>query len=302
MGSLRSPTDAELMRLAGFLRVLTLEQLRAAGLTKKAIAGRVDEGRMERLWQGVYLMGGAPAGPLSLAKAADLSCKGKAAVSHAWGCHVLGFAKPPKLPVDVTVLQGSRRGRPGCVLPHRATTVQPQDLTVRWTIPVTSAAWSILGCAETYSLIQLEALIADAFAARKVTDRQLDELAQRAGPTTAARKLRLLRAEGVRLTRSEAERILRRLLRQAGLPQPSTDYPIGRYFADFAWPGLRLVVEFDGFATHGHRQAFTPDRNRGGDITALGWSVMHVTWDELIDAPMAVVARIAGALAVRAAA
>jgi len=161
---------------------------------------------------------------------------------------------------------------------------------------------AILGCAENHSLIQLEALIADAFAARKVTDQALDELAARAGRTPGARKLRLLRKEGVKLTRSEAERILRRLLEQAGLPQPATDYPIGRYFADFAWPRHRLVVEFDGFATHGHKQAFTPDRKRGGDITVKNWSVMHVTWDELIDEPLSVVARIAGALAVREAA
>jgi very-short-patch-repair endonuclease len=287
------------MHLAGFLRVLTLKQLLSAGLSKKAIARRVEEGRLERLWRGVYLVGSAPASPLSLAKAADLSCEGKAAVSHAWGCHVLGFAKPPKLPVDVTVLKGSRRGRPGGVLPHRATGLQTQDLTVRWSIPVTSAAWSILGCAETSSLIQLEALIAGAFAARKVTDHALDELAQRAGPTPAARKLRLLRQEGVRLTLTEAERILRRLLKQAGLPIPQTNYAIGRYFADFAWPRYRLVVEFDGFATHGHKQAFTPDRKRGADITVKGWSVMHVTWDELIDEPLAVVAKIAGAIAVR---
>ena len=59
------------------------------------------------------------------------------------------------------------------------------------------------------------------------------------------------------------------------------------------------MVEFDGFATHGHKQAFTPDRKRGGDITAKGWSVMHITWDELVDQPMQVVARIAGALAAR---
>jgi len=302
VGSFSSPTDAELMRRAGFLRVLTLKQLLSAGLSKKAIARRVEEGRLERLWQGVYLVGGAPASPLSLAKAADLSCQGTAAVSHAWGCHVLGFARPPKLPVDVTVLKGSRRGRPGCVLPHRATALQPQDLTVRWTIPVTDAAWSILGCAETYGLIQLEALIGDAFAARAVTDQQLDELAAWAGRSPGASKLRLLRSGGVTLTRSEAERILRRLIQQAGLPQPLTDYPIGAYFADFAWPLIKLVVEFDGFATHGHKHAFSPDRKRGGKLTAQGWSVMHVTWDRLIDEPLAVIADIAAAIAVREAA
>jgi very-short-patch-repair endonuclease len=185
---------------------------------------------------------------------------------------------------------------------HRSQILAPQDLTTRWGIPVTSAARSILGSAETRSLVQLEALIADAFATRAVTDEQLDELAARAGRSKAARKLRLLRKDGVKLTRSEAERILRRLLKQAGLPIPQTNYAIGRYFADFAWPRHRLVVEFDGFATHGHKQAFGPDRKRGADITVKGWSVMQVTWDELIDEPLTVVAKIAGALAVREAA
>jgi very-short-patch-repair endonuclease len=302
VGSFRSPTDAELLHRAGWLRVMTTGQLLLAGLSKKTISRRVAEGRLQRLWHGVYLVGAAAPGPLSLAKGAHLACKGDAWVSHTWACHVLGFAKPPQLPVDITVASGSRRGRPQRIRIHRTTTLAPQDLAARWTIPVTSAARSILGCAETYSLVQLEALIADAFAARAVTDRRLDELAARAGRTRAARKLRVLRRDGVTLTRSEAERILRRLLRQAGLPLPITDYRIGTYLADFAWPALRLVVEFDGFATHGHKQAFSSDRKRGARITAGGWSVMHITWDQLIDAPYEVVAQIAGAIAVREAA
>jgi very-short-patch-repair endonuclease len=203
--------------------------------------------------------------------------------------------------VDILVASGSRAKREG-ILPHRSGNLADHDVGHARGIAVVSPARAILGCAETSSLIQLEALIADAFAARKVTDQALDELAARAGRTPAARKLRLLRSEGVKLTRSEAERILRRLLKQAGLPMPQTNYAIGRYFADFAWPLHRLVVEFDGFATHGHKQAFTPDRKRGADITVKGWSVMQVTWDELIDEPLTVVAKIAGALAVREAA
>ncbi len=302
MGSFSGPTDAELAWAAGRLRVLTTQQLMAAGLSEKQIRHRVGHGRLHRLWQGVYLVGAASPGPLSLAKGAHLACKGDALVSDGWGCHVLGFAKAPELPVDVTVVAGSRRGRVDRIRVHRTRTLEPQDRTVRWTIPVTSAARSILGCAETYTLIQLEALIGDAFAARAVTDRQLDELAARAGRTAGARRLRLLREEGVALTLSEAERILRRLLRQAGLPIPATNYRIGKYFADFAWPHVKLVVEFDGFATHGHKQAFGPDRRRGAKVTVTGWSVMHVTWDRLLDAPYEVVAEIAGALAVREAA
>ena len=291
-------SDAELARLAGWPRVLRAEQLKAAGLSRSAIRHRIDQGRLQRLWPGVFLVGPEDASPLSLAYGATASYNGETYVTDRWGCFVHGFAKTPALPVDILVVNGSRAKR-DAILPHRSRNLQPQDVGHVGPIPVTSPARAILGCAENHSLIQIEALIADAFAARKVTDQALDELAARAGRTPGARKLRLLRKEGVKLTRSEAERILRRLLKQAGLPQPATEYPIGRYFADFAWPRHRLVVEFDGFATHGHKQAFTPDRKRGGDITVKNWSVMHVTWDELIDEPLSVVARIAGALAVR---
>ena len=60
-------------------------------------------------------------------------------------------------------------------------------------------------------------------------------------------------------------------------------------------------METDGFAVHGHRQAFEHDRRRNAELTARGYSVMQVTWRQLADEPMAVVARIAAALAVRAA-
>ena len=294
-------SDADLARLAGPLRILRREQLHAAGLSRSAIRHRITQGRLQQLWPGVYLVGPAPAGPLSLAHGAAASFSGAAYVTNGWGCMIHGFAGAPQPPVDILVVSGSRKGRKG-IRVHRSRNLDARDIGHRGQIPVTSAARCILGCAETYGLVQLEGLIGDAFAARAVTDHQLDELAARAGATPAARKLCLLRQEGVKLTRSEAERILRRLLKQAGLPIPHTNYAIGRYFADFAWPRYRLVVEFDGFATHGHKQAFTSDRKRGADITAHGWSVMHVTWDELIDQPLQVVAKIAGALAVREAA
>lgn len=60
-----------------------------------------------------------------------------------------------------------------------------------------------------------------------------------------------------------------------------------------------LIVEFDSFGAHGHRQAFHHDRKRNGELTAAGYSVMQVTWDQLTGAPLGVVARIAAALARR---
>ena len=51
---------------AGGLRVLRFEQLMAAGLSRGAIRHRVEQGRLQRLRTGVYLVGPDDPSPLSL--------------------------------------------------------------------------------------------------------------------------------------------------------------------------------------------------------------------------------------------
>jgi very-short-patch-repair endonuclease len=285
--------------MAGQLRVLTIEQLRVAGLSPEAIEHRVRTGRLQRLWTGVYLVGPAPPHPLSLAQGGAKSCAGAAFVSCRWAMYVLGSAPVPDLPVDVTVLRGSRDGRPGKVKVHHSYLLEPRDTTIRHGIPVTTAARALLDIAETATVPELEALKADAEVAKVLTERQLGDLLNRAGRRRGASKLRAIQAGSTGLTRSEAERILLRLIKEAGLPLPLTNYRIGRYEADFCWPHLKLIIEFDSFKHHGHYQAFHQDKRRTAELTGQGWSVMPVTWVQLTDEPLATIARISQAIALR---
>jgi very-short-patch-repair endonuclease len=300
VGTISAPSDRELARLAGPLRIVRLDQLRAAGVSDKAIRHRVAHGRLQRLWPGVFLVGPGPAGALSLALGATSSFTGDVYVSNAWAAFVRGFAPPPELPVDVLVATGTRSARPRIRI-HRSEKLLARDVGLLRGIPVTSAARAILDCAETRTPSQVEALIADAHAARAVTEAELQDVLSRAGPRKAGARLAAVLSEQSGLTLSEAERILRRLLKKAGLPQPQTNYAIGRYKADFAWPRHALVVEFDSWAHHGHRKAFRHDRKRNGTLAAKGWSVLPITYEQLRDEPFAVVALIAEALARRAA-
>ena len=296
MGRVVGPSDAELARLAGQLRVLTHENLTAAGLTRDAIRHRLRQGRLQKLWTGVYLVGPNRPHPLSLAHAAVASCRQPSWVWGAWATYVHGFAGVPELPIEVVVRNGSRDGRPGKVRVRRAAGFEP---TTRWDIPVVTPAWAIIGTAETATTHALEALIAQAQVKGVMTEQQLRAALDRAGGRRHTKKILHILTDAPGLTLSEAERILRRLLRQAGLPQPTTNYPIGRYRADFAWPDHQLVVEYDGFATHAHRQAFHHDRRRNAVVAAKGWSILPVTAEQLRNEPLAVVARIAEALARR---
>jgi very-short-patch-repair endonuclease len=110
-------------------------------------------------------------------------------------------------------------------------------------------------------------------------------------------KLRWLVAANPSLARSEAEDRLQGLVRSAGLPEPRTNVKIEGLEVDCYWPAQGLVVEVDGFAYHGSRAAFERDRSRDRRLTAAGMSVIRVTWRQLDQEPLAVVAQLAQALA-----
>jgi very-short-patch-repair endonuclease len=59
------------------------------------------------------------------------------------------------------------------------------------------------------------------------------------------------------------------------------------------------VVEVDSFRFHSPRPRFERDRARDAALAAAGYTVIRVTWRQLVDTPEAVAARIAAALAVR---
>ncbi|WP_203567770.1 endonuclease domain-containing protein [Aestuariimicrobium ganziense] len=99
---------------------------------------------------------------------------------------------------------------------------------------------------------------------------------------------------------SQGERRLHRLmidrsvtgwLANHGVKVQETDY-----FLDVAFVDWRIAVEFDGWETHGTREAFTTDRTRQNDLVVEGgWTIIRVTW-EMLDDPERVIDWIRSAL------
>lgn len=130
-----------------------------------------------------------------------------------------------------------------------------------------------------------------------LSDGELEAELERAGPRPGVPKVRMIAAKDDHgLTRSEAERRMRRLIREARLPQPLTNTRLAGYEVDFLWPDQRLIVEVDGYRFHGHRSAFERDRRKAMALIASGYTVIRVTWRQLTQEPHAVVAAIASAL------
>lgn len=94
-------------------------------------------------------------------------------------------------------------------------------------------------------------------------------------------------------TRSSLERRFLKLVIEAGLPQPHTNYFEQGFELDCYWPEFRFAVELDVFETHGTRAAFERDRKRQEDLLLVGIAMTRVTGPRLEREPDQVIRRIA---------
>jgi very-short-patch-repair endonuclease len=274
--------------------VITGEQLRSAGLGRGAVAHRVKVRTMQRLHTNVYLLGAAPPTPMARARAAALAYGADAVVSHRSAASLYGLLQDTGGDVDVTVVGRCPRQKPG-IRRHRVAALARSDVTVMKGLRITSVARTICDLAATESARDTEHAFQEALFREVVTDRSLEAVLDREPTRRGAPVIRSL-IKDPRLTRSERERRLLRLIKAAQLPKPLTNVPIHGYKADIYWPQHHLILEFDGWQGHGHRLAFEKNRKRDQVLIANGLRVMRVTDRQLTHEPIAIVARIAQAL------
>ena len=106
--------------------------------------------------------------------------------------------------------------------------------------------------------------------------------------------LKRLREEPAGRKRSRLEERFAPFLRRHSLSLPRFNDQIvlgpTRYTVDCHWPEVRQIVELDGWQGHSTRTAFREDRARDRRLRVAGYSVTHLTWNQLDDEPGAVVA------------
>ncbi|HUG41910.1 MAG TPA: DUF559 domain-containing protein [Longimicrobiales bacterium] len=297
----RSRKEEAISRLAARQHgVVTRGQLLGAGLSSHVVEHRLTTGQFVALHRGVYRVGPVVA-PHAREMAATLACGVRAVLSHESAAGLWGML--PKSGPDVleVAIPGGIRRRPGIRI-HRLGALRPEEVSRLQRIPVTTAArtlYDLAGRARSgRSRRQLEKALAEALA-RGLTDRGALRklLARHGGGAGSARMRALLDSGGPAFTRSEAEERFLELIRSAQLDEPEANAKVEGLEVDFIWPGKRLVVEVDGFAFHSSAAAFEGDRRRDARLAAAGLLVVRVTWRQLADEPMAVVARLAQAMA-----
>lgn len=275
--------------------VVSSAELHRVGIHRDAIRRRVAKGVLWPIHQGVFAFGTSEISRRGRMRAALLTCGPGALLGFAAGTELWGLIDERITPVDVLLLDRHPR-RTGLCL-HR-TNWLPESHRRSWHgLPVTSPDRTLLDAGTCLSAANHELAVAGALRRRLTTVDELKAIAATARPGSKALAAQLARAGGPQFTRSKAERILLGLVRGAHVRPPDANRFVFGDERDLVWREEQVVVEFDGFGFHWSPQAKANDTRRDGDLLVRGWRTLRLTWAELTEEPMVVVARLAGVLA-----
>jgi very-short-patch-repair endonuclease len=244
--------------------VVSVEQLREAGLDKHRVRHRVRAGRLHAVHRGVYAVGHAHLSVEGRWMAAVLACGRRAVLSHraaaaAWRL----LPDLPRAPVDVSVPSDTgKKIRRGICL-HRRPSLDPKSITRHRRIPVTTPAHTLI------------------------------DLGKVAPPVEVRRARRQAVVLGLRIdaetrddaTRSELEFLFLELCRRYRLPIPEVNVWIDGVLVDFVWHERRLIVETDGYRYHRGRDSFENERARDLQLRGQGFEVVRLTYNQVVRQP-----------------
>jgi predicted transcriptional regulator of viral defense system len=289
---------AALAIAAGRHGIITTAQLRAAGLTRHAIAHRVASEWLRPLHRGVFLVGPVR-GPWSLEAGALAACGAGTVISHHSAGALWGMRAQEDGPVHVSVA-ATRDPRHVGIHVHRVQNLAPGETTRRHDLAVTTPVRTLLDLAMTVPIEDLERAVNEALVTKVATRNGLLASLARCASHRGAGRLRAALMDDSGITRSEAELALKRLIRRSRIPPPRTNVKVAGYEVDCHWPELGLVVEVDGAGFHGTPRAFQTDRDKEAALHAAGKRLIRVTRWEAVRRPEATIARLATATAVAA--
>lgn len=299
IGSLRRfreerPEDERVAELARRQHgVVGREQLRALGLSERAIQHRLEVGRLHRLYPAVYAVGHRLISKQAWLMAAVLASGPEAVLSHHSAAALWGLRGYSEGAVHVTL---ARKSTSSNQIRRHVSPVPPDERTVKEGIPATSVPRTIFDLAATEPEDVVESLLRE-MEFRELWGRlSLRDLVERYPGKRGVRKVRAalerLKEEPSGRKRSKLEERFAPFLRRHHLPLPRfNDWILlgpKRYQVDCHWPGTGQIVELDGWEGHRTRTAFREDRARDRILRVAGYSVTRLTWNQLDDEPEAV--------------
>lgn len=278
--------------LAAHDGIITIAEARACGMSSAPANRRVARGEWVRVVLGVYRSAAHPETDRTRVRAAVASV-GKAAtlsgVSAAWW---LGLIDRLPATLSVTTPAKGHHRTVGSDVDIHCRRLHECDVVVVDGLRVTAPALTALEAAAVQGVRVLD----NALLRKRVTLDQLDaahaRYPRRRGAPWARQTLAAMRNG----TRSEAERIVAEVFRDADITGWIANFEIHGHPWDFVFEESELIVEIDGFAYHRDSEVFQRDRTKRNVLTGNGWRALHFTWDDITLRPMKVAAEVRHAL------
>lgn len=275
---------------AGQHGVITRAQLLDLGLSERSVDRMIRRGELERIFKGVYRFTAAPDGFRQKVRAVTLWGGGRAAASHRAAVVLHRLSGVGSDVIEVTLEANSSPPAPW-VLVHHSSDLPPEHLRKVEGIPVTTVARTLVDLGKVVPRSIVGRVLDDALRRRLVTLSEVSGVASalqrkgRRGPSVI-RRLVAERDPTILITRSELEARFLRLIRRAGVPEPTPQFPIvvagERLTLDFAFPRHRVAIECDGYEYHSGVGAWHRDLERRNLLAQAGWRVFHIAWRDVV--------------------
>jgi very-short-patch-repair endonuclease len=258
-----------------------------------AIDHRLANGRLHRLQPGVYSVSPRLVPRLGRWMAAVLASEPDAALSHHSAAALWGLRSYTERAVEVIV---PRRSTSSKLIRRHFSLLPSDEMTRNEGIPVTTVPRTILDLAAAESLDVIKGLVREMEYRELWDSLSLRDLVERYPGRRGIRKVTMV-LEGLKdepggERKSRLEERFDPFLRKYRLPLPHFNDWITagsrRFQVDCHWPGTNRIVELDGWQGHKGRTAFREDRARGRILDVHGYTVTHLTWNQLDDEPEAI--------------
>jgi very-short-patch-repair endonuclease len=260
------------------------------GVSERSWYRAIATGVLEHVHPGVCRMFGSARTPAQVIHAAVLATGPGAMASHRTAARLWGLPRPDDEPVDVILPQRSRRPTVAGAVVHRPRDLLDLTPSRRDHIPTTNVLRTLcdLGALDPVAVSgAVGHVVTTALASPAALEAAIRRHGRRGRPGVPA--LREALGDWVldgKPVDSVLEPAMARLLTEHGLPPAEFHAVIGGYEVDFLITGSPLVLECDGWTTHGRdRRQFERDRTRDADLAALGHVVLRFTYRAIVTRP-----------------
>lgn len=260
--------------------VATTAQLLAV-LTRSQLDTRIGSGQLVKVWPGVYSR--SEPDTLIRLRGVDLRAGQQVPICLGTAAAAYGFDTEDVADLHILNPDGHQLRNSDGLFVHRRDGAPITEVDGRL---ATTPAWTAVEVARSLRRPRALATLDAALRSGTCDVRQLRAAVSR----QSGRRGIVMMRELIPFARPEAESPMeseaRLVMIDGGVPPDALQYEIvdrngQTWRVDFAWPDLRVAVEYDGFDWHSSQESFRRDRQKRAALQEVGWVVLSIVFDDV---------------------